>query len=273
MNFFRKYYCLFNANFSLLCFLFSEMNNSSGYVKPLRKRFGLTSSVGPIKMYSEMGELMRPEQDLFVFEGGTLKFSDDCEAITVSACKQSKAVVLFEIRDKIIAAFCLSDDRGLLVKHLNAPSGNIPRDYMNNAVAVLVLPDREPFRGFIQVKSVKEGYYETAGPVCVRDLQQPRIHVPAQLLLMYQHLRNQEKSGERPINKHTFEDHENTGRFKDIGTASRMFSANEAMQWLEKSKNHTAVEAALQKEFVFGTKTDAVITYPKQLMSYVSTFC
>lgn len=30
---------------------------------------------------------------------------------------------------------------------------------------LLVLPEREPINGFIQVKSVKDDYYEIAGPV------------------------------------------------------------------------------------------------------------
>lgn len=94
-------------------------------------------------------------------------------------------------------------------------------------------------------------------------MEQPRIFVPEALMVMYQHLRNKEKSGQLPITKYTFAEHElNRKNFypkKNIGNMCRLFDCTEAMRWLEKVKNYTPVEAALQKEFVFGKKKKCVI--------------
>lgn len=38
-------------------------------------------------------------------------------------------------------------------------------------------------------------------------------------------------------------------------------------------QEYTPVEAALQREFVFGKKTKCVISYPMQQMDYVSSWC
>lgn len=81
-------------------------------------------------------------------------------------------------------------------------------------------------------------------------------------MIMYQHLRNKEKVGKSPITKYTYADHELTrANFypkRNIGYMHRLFDSNEAMHWLEKFKNYTPVEAALQREFVFGKKEKSV---------------
>lgn len=122
---------------------------------------------------------------------------------------------------------------------------------------------------------MQKGQTVRCGAVHINDLDAPRMYVPESLMVMYQHLRNQEKAGVRTINKHTFAEFDlpKQGPQKDFGRLCRMFSATEAMRWLEKSQNHTQVEAALQKEFVFGNKQNCLIFYPNQMKDYVSIWC
>lgn len=240
------------------------------WATPIKQRFTLTSYKGPIKIYKETGEVMDANNSTFTFGDGTLQFSDSNNVVKVHALRQSKAVILIEIGDTMIAAFNLSPDRGLLVKHLTERGGCIPRQYRDIAIAILVLPAHESFAGYISADQLGTN---TSGPVYVKNLLNPRIFVPEPLLIMYQHLRNAEHVGLLPRNKHTFEQFERTHRMKNIGNACRVFTAAEAMQWLEKSMNRTTVETKLQEKFVFGKSERCVITYPKQLTEYVRGMC
>lgn len=245
------------------------------WVKPIQNRFTFTSYRGPFKIFSDIGELISPQHTMFVFGDGILHFTDDNQSITVHAEEQSKAVFLLEVRDKIIAAIALSDDKGALVKHLDEKAGRIPIRYKDTAVVILVLPDHAPFSGFISVVPMQTGQTVRCGSVHIKDLDAPRMFVPEALTVMYQHLRNQEMAGIRSINKHTFAEYDlpKQGPQKEVDQLCRLFSANEAMRWLEKSKNHTQIEAALQREFVFGHKERCLIYYPKQMKDYVSVWC
>lgn len=243
-----------------------------GFAAQIRNRFRFTSYTGQMKLYSETGELLTARNGSMVFTDGIINISDNGETITVAAKTDSSAVFAFEIADKIIAAFSLSCDRGLLVKHLDEHGGRIPLQYKDSLVALFVLPNK-PFRGSIRVKPMTGEQKEISGPITVNNREKPRMFVPEPILMMYQHIRNEEKSGKRPLTKHTFSYHENPQRFNDVGHFKRMFTATEAMIWLEKAKNRTEVEIALQREFTFGTKQKAIITFPKYLSEYVRVWC
>lgn len=73
-----------------------------------------------------------------------------------------------------------------------------------------MLPDDQPFSGFISVNPVKKGQSTQSGKIMVNDLENPRMFVPDALMIIYQHLRSQEKAGKLPITKHTYADHELT---------------------------------------------------------------
>lgn len=253
------------------------MSSTYEWATPIQKRFQFISNHGPVKRYSEAGEPMQAENCSLVFKDGIIQISDESQTIIVSARAASNAALLIEFRNKIIAAFTLSSDCGLLVTHLNEPGGFIPTRFRSNAVALLMLPDDQPFLGFISVNPTMPGQSVKSGKVCVNDLEQPRIFVPENLMVMYQHLRNKEKAGKLPVTKHTFAEHEltraNQYPKKNIGNMYRIFNTGEAMRWLEKVKNHTPVEAALQREFVFGKKDKCAISFPKQQMEYVSSWC
>lgn len=226
---------------------------------------------------SDTGELMPAGNCTLVFKDGIIRIIDEAQTINVSARATSNAVILVEFHDEIIAAFTLSSDCGLLVTHLNERGGSIPIRYKGKEVALLCLPDDQPFSGFISVNAVKQGQSVQTGKVLVNNLDQPRIFVPESLMVMYQHLRNKEKTGKSPISKYTYAEHELTReRFypkKNIGNMFRLFDSNEAMHWLEKVKNFTPVEVSLQREFVFGKKEKCTILYPKQQMEYVALWC
>ncbi|XP_055307977.1 uncharacterized protein LOC129572087 [Sitodiplosis mosellana] len=229
-------------------------------------------------MYSDTGETIEPGDATMIFSDGTLQFVDNMETVIVCATKQSKAVVLVEFRDKIVAAFMLSSDRGMLVKHLNERGGYIPIGYKNTAIALLVLPGDQPFIGQIRVKSMGEGENDQTGQIRIGDMHNPRIYVPETMMVMYQHLRNEEKTGKRPVNKYTFAQHElslqtNKYPMKNIGKLGRIFSEQEAMKWLEKATNFTPIEKSLQAEFVLGGKNVCAIFYPKQQCEYVQAMC
>lgn len=58
-------------------------------------------------------------------------------------------------------------------------------------------------------------------------------------------------AGKRPINKHTFAEHElspHTNQYpqKNIGNLSKFFTADEGLRWLEFSRNNTPIETALR---------------------------
>lgn len=253
-------------------------NVSYTWAKRIDQRFQFTSHNGAIALYSESGEIQQTGNFSFGFTDGIMHFVDDSTTVIVTAHKDSRAVFLVEIGEKIIAALQLSKDRGLLIKHLNERASLIPIAYKNTAVALLVLPKDQPFEGYIRVKSVQSGKVDQSGPVRINDIANPRIYVPESMILMYQHLRNVEKAGKRPVNRHTFAEHEFTtfsNRYphNDIGKGYRMFTADEAYKWLEKSKNRTPVEEALQREFVLSSKQASVIAFPKQQLEYVKVWC
>lgn len=245
------------------------------WAKPAEKRFLFSSHKGPFSLYSEKGEIREPDNRSYVFNEGIINFKDEMETVMLSAHKDSRAVILIQFRETIVAAFSLSKDRGLLIKHLKEKGGVIPIAYKNSAVALLVLPSNEPFEGQIRVKSMQDGQMDQSGVVRICDMANPRIHVPESMLIMYQHLRNEEKIGKRILNKHTFGEHEvsKLHRQKNIGNLSRFFTANEAMVWLEQCKNFTPVERALQTEYVFGSNKSCVISFPKQQQDYVKILC
>lgn len=252
--------------------------NTYTWAKPIEQRLQFTSYTGPFQFYSETGEVSQPGNVSLGFSDGTLHFTDAMETMVVSAHQDSRAVFLIEFGAKMVGAFMLSKDRGLLIKHLNERSGLIPIAYKNRAVALIVLPSDKPFTGYIRVKSVQNDQSDQSGAVRINDIANPRIHVPEALMVMYQHLRNVERTGKRPLNKYTFAEHELpsfTNRYphKNIGKTCRLFNANEAMKWLEKAKNYTPVEEALQREFVLGQKNVCVISFPKQQEEYVKIWC
>lgn len=259
----------------------AEMNqhqHTYDWAKLTEPRFQFLSHTGPIMLYSESGEIVQPNDKEMVFSDGLLQFSDEMQTIIVKAHKRSKAVFLLEFRKIIVAALCLSNDRGLLIKHLNEPGGRLPIAYKNTTVALLVLPEKEPFAGYIRVKSLQDSVADQNGAVHIKNLENPRIFVPEGLMMMYVHLRNEERAGKRPLNRFTFAEHElspHTSRYrqKDIGKLARFFTANEALRWLEFTRNRTPIEAALQTEFVLGKKNLCAIQYPKQLQEYVTTMC
>lgn len=257
----------------------AEMDTGTySWAAPVVERFKFTAHTCKFKYYTETGE-MREVPDNLVFNDGTLRFMDSRETMIVSATNDCRAVFLIEFHDIIVAAFKLSKDRGLLIKHLKEKGGQIPIAYKNFAVGLIVLSGNAPFVGHIRVNSLQEGHMDQKGTVRINYMANgPRIQVPESLMIMYQHLRNVEKAGIRPVNKHTFAEHEissSTNRYpyKDIGKMCRVFTENEAMQWLEKAKNLTPVELALQKEFVFGQKSKCIISFPKQLEDYVKIWC
>lgn len=239
------------------------------WITPVEKRFTLTSCRGPFKFYKENGEITAADDSTYTFGEGTLQFTDSGSMVTVHAHGHSKSVFLMEICGKIVAAFILSRDRGLLVKHLNEEGGSLPIAFRDIAVIILMLPDKGPFSGFV---SATHRGTNVSGPVYVKDLQSPRMFVPENLLIMYQHLRNAEQKGSVPWNKHTFERFDKSGtiQFKQIGNACRIFTVDEAMKWLEKSKKHTPIEDALRQKFSFEANEKSIITYPKQYMEYVN---
>lgn len=247
------------------------------WAKPIEKRFQLVAHTGPMKTYSSTGEPMEAKNCKFVFKDGVIEFADEAQMVIVSAHPKSSAVVLFEFRQKVIAAFTLSSDCGLLVKHLDERGGGIPNSYRSTAVALLILPDDQPFDGYISVNPVKKDHMITSGKVLVNDMENPRMFVPEPLMVMYQHLRNKEKAGAVPLTKYTYADHELTRQMtypkKNVGNMCRWFDSNEAMRWLGKVKNYTPVEKALQNAFVFGKNDKCVIKYPKQQMEYVTSWC
>lgn len=103
---------------------------------------------GPIKTYRDTGEPLEAENLDLVFKDGVIQMTDKAQTINVCAHASSSAVILVEFRECIIAAFKLSSDCGLLVKHLNERGDHIPDEYRKTAVALLLLPDDGPFSGF-----------------------------------------------------------------------------------------------------------------------------
>lgn len=62
----------------------------------------------------------------YVFNEGIINFKDEMETVMMSAHKDSRAVILIQFRETIVAAFSLSKDRGLLINHLKEKGGVIP---------------------------------------------------------------------------------------------------------------------------------------------------
>lgn len=247
------------------------------WAKPIERRFQFVAHTGPIKTYSESGEPLPAKNVSMVFKDGTIQLCDEAQTVNVCAHASSNAVILLQFREKVIAAFALSSDCGLLIKHLDERGGQIPNQYRNKAVALLMLPDDQPFSGYVSVNPVKQDQIIRSGKVMINDLEKPRLFVPETLMVMYQHLRNKEKAGKIPLSKYTYAEHELTREMvypkKNIGNMCRMFNSTEAMQWLEKVKNNTPVEMALRKSFVFEKNDKCVVTYPAQQTDYVSTWC
>lgn len=103
---------------------------------------------------------------------------DDNTKVVVSAHKDSRAIFLVEFGAKIVAAFQLSKNRGLLIKHLNENSGLILLAYKNNSLALIVLPSDRPFEGHIRAKLLQSGEADQSGTLRINDIVDPRMHVP-----------------------------------------------------------------------------------------------
>lgn len=155
-----------------------NQNQKYDWAQPVEPRFQFQSHKGSMMLYSDAGEVIQPGDTTMVFSDGILQFKDGMETVFVSANKASKATILVEFHQKIVAVFMLSKDRGLLIKHLNEKGGHIPIAYKSSAVALLVLPDDEPFVGHIRVKALKDDQVDQSGSVRINSLENPRIHVP-----------------------------------------------------------------------------------------------
>lgn len=175
------------------------------YAQRIDTTYQLTVKKATFGYYDSRGEPLAALNTQHVFHGGFIKFSQNGQVMSVSANAAIKSRVWLQFGNRIKAAFTVSRDYGLIAKHVDLPGGTIPRPEQNIHTAIIVYLSEEhhPYEGTITWTRQDTGQLDTAN--WYKRSTTHRVYLPEAISVMYAHLRNQERLGQRTETVHTYQ--------------------------------------------------------------------